>query len=190
MVNNLGHRRADVEGIELVGGSEKRHLELVGYDEGWVSIFLEHQARLWNVLGPAAVEVEHIGSTAVPGLAAKPIVDIVVTVDDVTAEEDYLIPLVAAGYELRIREPGHRLVRTRARDVHVHILQRGDQAADNYRLLRNRLRTDADDRALYEETKRALLQQGFDDMNAYANAKSEVIAAIMERASPDVTSKP
>ncbi|WP_323513083.1 GrpB family protein [Subtercola sp. RTI3] len=187
MVNNLGRRRKDVEGIELVGGSEKRHLELVGYYEGWVSIFLEHQARLWDVLGPAAVEVEHIGSTAVPGLAAKPIVDIVVTVDDVTAEEDYFIPLVAAGYELRIREPGHRLVRTRCAYPHPATGRPGCRQlppiaqSSPHGCRRPRV---------VGRAKRALLQQGFDDMNAYANAKSEVIAAIIERAPPDITSKP
>ncbi|MBC7597099.1 MAG: GrpB family protein [Kineosporiaceae bacterium] len=182
MANNFEPRRADVDEVELVGGFEKRHLELVGYDESWPDIFLDHQGRLRKALGTAEVEVEHIGSTSVPGLAANPIVDIVVTVDDITAEEDCLAPLLAAGYKLRTREPGHRLVCTPARDVHIQILQRGDEAVDNYRLFRNRLRADTDDRALYEDTKRALLNQGFDDMNAYADAKTEVIAAIMKRA--------
>ena len=182
MANTVEPRRADVEEVELIGGSEKRHLAVVGYDESWPGIFLHHQGRLRKALGTVAVEVEHIGSTSVPGLAAKPIVDILVTVDDITAEEDYLRPLLAAGYELRTREPGHRLVRTPARDVHVHILQRGIQAVDNYLRFRNRLRADTDDRILYEDTKRALLNQGFDDMNAYADAKTAVIAAIMGRA--------
>ncbi|MDJ0376131.1 GrpB family protein [Cryobacterium sp. PH31-L1] len=182
MANKSAPRRADVDEVELVGGSEKRQLQVVAYDENWPDIFLDHQTRLRNTLGTAEVEVEHIGSTSVPGLAAKPIVDIVVTVVDITAEEDYLPHLLTAGYELRTREPGHRLVRTPARDVHIHILQRGDQAVDNYLLFRNRLRADADDRALYEDTKRALLHHGFDDMNAYADAKTEVIAAIMRRA--------
>lgn len=182
MANNVERRRPDVEEVELVGGSEKRHLEVVDYDASWPEIFLYHQGRMRTALGAADVEVEHIGSTSVPGLAAKPIVDILITVDDITAEEDYLAPLLATGYELRTREPGHRLVRTPARDVHVHILQRGDHAADNYLLFRNRLRADTDDRALYEDTKRALLNQGFDDMNAYSDAKTNVIAGIMSRA--------
>ena len=69
-----------------------------------------------TAVGGTAVEVEHIGSTSVAGLAAKPIIDILVTVPDITAEEDYLEPLVAAGYVLRVREPGHRMVRTEQRD--------------------------------------------------------------------------
>ncbi|GAB3606244.1 GrpB family protein [Conyzicola nivalis] len=155
---------------------------MVDYDHRWPAVFAEHEARLLQALRAEDVDIEHIGSTSVPGLDAKPIVDIVVAVDDITAEEDYLVPLLAAGYVLRVREPGHRLVRTPARDVHVHIYAKGDEAVMKYVLFRDRLRTDADDRALYADTKRALIRQGFDDMNAYADAKTEVIAAIMARA--------
>lgn len=137
--------------------------------------------QAFAVLG-TDVDVEHIGSTSVPGLAAKPIIDIVLTVDDITAEEDYLDALLEAGYELRVREPGHRLVRTPARDVHVHIYEQGDPAVDEYLLLRDWLRSNADDRALYESTKRMLLAGRWDDMNAYANAKTDVILAIKGRA--------
>ena len=105
-----------------------------------------------------------------------------VAVDDITDEEHYLVPVLAAGYTLRVREPGHRLVRTPHRDVHVHFYEKGDQAITNYLVLRDRLRLDADDRELYAQTKRALITQGFDDMNAYSDAKTEVIAAIMARA--------
>ncbi|MDY7528872.1 MULTISPECIES: GrpB family protein [unclassified Cryobacterium] len=182
MTKDFVSRRPDVVAVELVGGSEKRELELVAYDDSWPVIFLAHQNRLRKALGTTEVEVEHIGSTSVPGLAAKPIIDILVTVGDITVEEDYLGPLLSVGYELRVREPGHRLVRTSARDVHIHILQRGDSAIDRYLLFRNRLRADADDRSLYEATKSALLGEGFDDMNAYAEAKTDVIAAIIARA--------
>jgi GrpB-like predicted nucleotidyltransferase (UPF0157 family) len=182
MTNRSRPRRPDVVEIELIGGVEKRQLAVVGYDEGWRDAFLDHQGRLRTTLGTAALAIEHIGSTSVPGLAAKPIIDIVVAVDDITAEEDYLDPLLAAGYLLRTREPGHRLVRTAARDVHVHIMQEGDPAIDRYLVFRDRLRAHAGDRELYADTKRALLERGFDDMNEYSNAKTEVVAAIMERA--------
>ena len=176
-------RRPDVTAVELVGGIEPLELELHDYDERWVGLYLDHRRRILDALAAANVGVEHIGSTSVPGLAAKPIIDIVVTVDDITAEEDYLVPVLAAGYELRVREPGHRLVRTPDRDVHVHIYETNAQAVTDYLLLRDRLRDDADDRALYARTKRELISQGFDDMNAYSDAKTEVIAAIVARAS-------
>lgn len=177
-----GPRRPDVTAPELVGGVEKRTLVLADPDPRWAAEYAVHEQRIRGALGDVAVQVEHIGSTAVPGLAAKPIVDVLVTVDDVTAEEDYLDPLLDAGYELRVREPGHRLVRTPARDVHVHVLAVGDPAADDYLLLRDRLRAHAGDRDLYERTKRALLEREWADMNAYAEAKTEVVEAIKARA--------
>lgn len=168
--------------MELIGGIEKRELALADPDPDWPRTFQVHKARIRIALGGTALAVEHIGSTAVPGLAAKPIIDILVLVDDITAEEEYLPPLVNAGYVVRVREPGHRLVRTPSLDTHVHILQVGDPAADDYLLLRDHLRTDEADRELYERVKRELLTQKWEDMNAYADAKTEVIAAIKRRA--------
>ncbi|MQW75561.1 GrpB family protein [Nocardioides sp. dk4132] len=174
-------RRPDVTTAELIGGVEKRDLLLEEYQPGWPEAFASHERRIREALGPIA-QVEHIGSTSVPGLAAKPIIDILVVVEDITGEEDYLSQLVDAGYELRVREPGHRMVRTSARDIHVHIVEAGDPAADDYLLLRDHLRAHPDDRALYERTKRSLIAEDWVDMNAYAEAKTEVIAAIKARA--------
>ena len=175
-------RRADVDEVDLVGGTEIRDLHVVDYDDRWPAEFAEHERRLRDALGAADVEIEHIGSTSVAGLAAKPIIDIVVAVADITAEEDYLPQLLEAGYTLRVREPGHRLVRTPGLDVHVHIYEKGHEAVENYLLFRDRLRSDADDRELYASTKRALIGRGFDDMNAYSDAKTDVVSAIMARA--------
>ena len=175
-------RRPDVTSVELVGGVEKRDLVIAEYDPSWADAFSEHEQRIRAALGEAAQQVEHIGSTSVPGLAAKPIIDILVVVDDITAEEDYLPQLLDTGYVLRVREPGHRLVRTPELDVHVHILETGDVAADDYLLLRDRLRTDQGDRELYERTKRDLVAQDWPDMNAYSDAKGQVIAEIKQRA--------
>lgn len=175
-------RQPDVTTVEIIGGPEALEVGLCDHDARWAEDFLRHRRRILDALAVVDVEVEHMGSTSVPGLAAKPIVDIVVVVPDITAEEDYLDGLVAAGYELRVREPGHRLVRTPARDVHVHVYQRGDAAVDDYLLLRDHLRADAGDRALYEGVKRALMRQRWDDMNDYADAKSDVVLAIKARA--------
>lgn len=174
-------RRDDVTDVELVGGVEKRELFLVGHDPAWSREYAAHEARVRSAVS-IAVEVEHIGSTSVPGLAAKPIIDILLTVPDITAEEDYLDPLIAAGYVLRVREPGHRMVRTEQRDVHLHVLQADDPAADDYLLLRDHLRVDRADRTLYEDTKRALIGRDWPDMNAYADAKTAVIEEIKARA--------
>ena len=175
-------RRPDVASLQLVGGPEALTVALSDYDDRWPGIYGEYRQRILTALEAVDVDIEHIGSTSVPGLAAKPIIDIVVAVDDITAEEDYLDELLAAGYELRVREPGHRLVRTPSRDVHVHIYERGAPAIDEYLLLRDHLRSDTTDRALYEQTKRQLLSRQWSDMNDYADAKTDVIAAIKERA--------
>ncbi|CAN5607308.1 GrpB family protein [soil metagenome] len=178
-------RRDDVVDVELIGGVERRELFLVDHDPAWAAAYATHESRVRGALGGLAVAVEHIGSTSVPGLAAKPIIDVLVVVPDITAEEDYLEPLLACGYVLRVREPGHRLVRTEERDVHLHILEPADRAAHDYLLLRDHLRVDADDRRLYESTKRELLSREWSDMNAYADAKTTVIEEIKARAGSD-----
>ncbi|MCS6545204.1 GrpB family protein [Curtobacterium herbarum] len=170
-----------------MGGPEALRVGLHEHDPAWAVTFAEHRERILRAVGPLDVRVEHIGSTSVPGLAAKPIVDLVVVVPDITDESAYLDPLLGSGYELRVREPGHRLVRTPTRDVHVHVYERGATAVEDYLLLRDRLRNDPDDRALYEATKRALLSGTWDDMNDYADAKTDVIRAVMDRARAAVT---
>jgi GrpB-like predicted nucleotidyltransferase (UPF0157 family) len=175
-------RRPDVTELELVGGPEPLTVGLRAHDPAWAEGYRVHRRRILDALGDAALAIEHIGSTSVPGLAAKPVVDVVVVVADIAAEEDHVVPLLAAGYELRVREPGHRVVRTPARDVHVHVYEEGAPAVDAYLLLRDRLRSDAGDRDLYARTKRELMERRWDDMNAYADAKSEVIRGILARA--------
>lgn len=157
-------------------------LYLADPDPGWPRVFGAHELRIRDALGGAAVRVEHIGSTSVPGLAAKPVVDVLVTVRDVTAEEDYLPALLAAGYVLRRREPGHRLLRTQDGDVNVHVHDDDSTAAADYLLLRDHLRRDPGDRALYERTKRRLLKRAWPDGAGYAEAKTEVVEQIKDRA--------
>lgn len=179
-------RHADVTTVELIGGVEKRHLVIAEPDPEWPTMYAVHERRIRAALGAAAVTIEHIGSTAVPRLAAKPIIDVLVTVADITAEEDYLPQLIEAGYVLRVRESGHRMVRTPERDAHVHILAVGDPAAEDYLLLRDRLRSHAADRVLYERTKRDLLAREWADMNDYADAKTSVISQIKGRARSEI----
>ncbi len=166
----------------MVGGVEKRDLVVVDPNPSWPEVYAVHEDRVRRALGAIAREVEHIGSTSVPGLAAKPIIDILVSVDNITAEEDYLAPLLAAGYDLRVRESGHRMVRTPALDVHIHVYESGDPERDEVLLLRDHLRRDSADRELYERTKRDLVRSDWADMNAYADAKTAVVTEIKERA--------
>jgi GrpB-like predicted nucleotidyltransferase (UPF0157 family) len=170
------------EDLELIGGREHRAIEIVDYDPAWVAAFAAQRARIGAALGRRARRIDHIGSTAVPGLAAKPIVDIAVGVVDPDAEGDFLRRLERAGYGLRVREPGHRMLRTPARDVHVHVWEAGGDAERRHLLFRDWLRTDPGDRRRYAEEKRRLAARDWPDMNAYAAAKSAVIAEITARA--------
>ena len=166
----------------LIGGREPAAIVIREYDPGWPERYREVRAQLRDALGARALGIEHIGSTAVPGLAAKPIIDVLVTVADVHDESAYAPALVAAGFPQRVREPGHRMFRTPERDVHVHVYQPRASAVTDYLDLRDWLRRSALDRTLYAETKRALATQQWADMNDYADAKSDVISAILTRA--------
>ena len=170
------------EHVELIGGKEKRDIRLVAHDPAWAGRFAQEKHRIETALGDVARRVDHIGSTAVPGLVAKPIIDIDLSVPDVEAEEDYLPPLLAAGYLLRVRQAGHRMMRTKARDVHVHICDAGSEWERTHLLFRDWLRQDATDRDAYGRLKLDLAQRDWPDMNAYAEAKGPLIAEITERA--------
>jgi GrpB-like predicted nucleotidyltransferase (UPF0157 family) len=166
----------------LIGGREPVEIVICDYDPLWPARFESERRRLSGALGEDAIAIEHIGSTAVPGLAAKPIIDILVAIDAVEPDDELRTKLEAAGYVLRVREPGHRMFRTDARDVHVHVWASENEAVGRYLMFRDWLRHDAADRALYERRKRALAECEWADMNHYAEAKSEVILSILERA--------
>lgn len=165
----------------LVGGREEREIVIVDYSPDWPVRYEQERERIAAALGDAARRIAHVGSTAVPGLAAKPIIDVLVSVDDPEEEAAYVPSLERAGYVLRVREPGHRMFRTPERDVHVHIWQARSDDERRHLLFRDRLRVSEEDRREYEQAKRALAGR-FRDMNEYADAKSEVIARILERA--------
>jgi GrpB-like predicted nucleotidyltransferase (UPF0157 family) len=165
----------------LIGGREKRDIVIAEYDPEWVERYARERAKILGALGSRARLVEHIGSTSVPGLAAKPIVDVLVAVDD--PEDDAIVrALEGAGYVWRVREPGHRMVRTPELDVHVHIWQDGSEAAARDLAFRDRLRASAADREAYERLKRELAGREWDDMNDYARAKGPLIEEILRRA--------
>jgi GrpB-like predicted nucleotidyltransferase (UPF0157 family) len=166
----------------LIGGRERRPVVIAEYDPRWPARFERERARIAAALGPVARAVEHVGSTSVPGLAAKPVIDVLVAVEDPADERAFVPALEAAGYVLRVREPGHRMLRTPERDVHVHVWAAGDAEIERKLGFRDRLRSSAEDRAAYEALKRGLAQRDWEDMNDYANAKGPLIEAILARA--------
>jgi GrpB-like predicted nucleotidyltransferase (UPF0157 family) len=169
------------DSVELIGGPEKRSIVLVDYDPSWPRRFDEHRARIGAALGSHAIRIEHVGSTAIPGLRAKPIIDIQLSVEDVEDEARYVPALKAVGYSLRVREPGHRMLRI-ADVAHVHVCSAGSAWEQRHVLFRDWLRRDSADRDRYGEAKRDLAGRDWETMNHYADAKSDVIAEIMIRA--------
>jgi GrpB-like predicted nucleotidyltransferase (UPF0157 family) len=164
-----------------IGGPEPIRILIAEYSEEWPRRFEVERARIAGALGDRALLIEHIGSTSVPGLAAKPIVDIALGVADVH-DAGVHDALVDAGYVLRVEEPDHRMFRTPARDVHVHIYELGSPEIDKYLRFRDRLRTNADDRARYEARKRELAARGeWANMQDYADEKTGVVLDILGR---------
>ena len=178
--------RAEYLDQVLIGGRERRPIVIADYDPDWPRRFELERERVLAALGGHALRIEHIGSTAVPGLAAKPIVDVLVAVRDPDDESVIVPALEAAGYELRVREPGHRMFRTPAKDVHVHVWGDSDPEVARHLRFRDRLRVSAEDRMRYEGVKRRLALRDWADMNDYADAKTEIIDSILGR--PEIAS--
>jgi GrpB-like predicted nucleotidyltransferase (UPF0157 family) len=166
----------------LIGGREKPEITIAHYDTSWPTRFEAEQTRVNDALGARAIRIEHIGSTAVPGLAAKPIIDLLVTVEDPVEEPVLVSALTTAGYELRVREAGHRMFRTPERDVHVHVWADDDPEVTRCLRFRDRLRRSPRDREAYEQLKRELARREWSDMNHYADAKGPIIAEILAKA--------
>ena len=166
----------------LIGGRERVEIRVVDDDGGWPERFDRWSTSVRGALGERVLGLEHIGSTAVPGLAAKPILDVLLLVADVDDEAAYVPALLPLGLAVRVREPHHRMLRTPERTVHLHVYEPGRPEVDAYLAFRDRLRSDAADRELYASTKRELARRPWRDMNDYADAKSDVIAAILGRA--------
>ena len=134
------------------GGVSRAQIVLVDYDPEWAVRFDVERVRITDALGPRAIAVDHVRSTSVPGLAAKPIID------------------------------EHRLLRTAERDLNLHVFSAGSSEAERMLVFRDWLRSNPADRELYASTKRALAQRSWSTVQDYADAKTEVVATIVARA--------
>jgi len=179
---------SDDEMRRMTIGELRRHdapVTLVEYDPAWPDRYAREAARTRAALGERVLLLEHTGSTSVPGLAAKPIVDMTLAVADSSREPDYVPALEAAGFVLRIREPDwyeHRMLKGAEADVNLHVFTAGCEEIDRMLRFRDRLRSSDSDRALYERKKRELAAREWRYVQNYADAKSEVVAEILERA--------
>ena len=160
-------------------------VHLAEYDPQWPVLFAREADRIRAVLGSRAVLLEHAGSTSVPGLAAKPIIDIVLAVPDSADEPGYVPDLEAGGYVLRVREPDwfeHRLFKGPDTDVNLHVFSAGSTEIDKMLLFRDWLRAHDDERYAYLAVKRELAQRTWRHVQHYADAKTAIVEQIVARA--------
>jgi GrpB-like predicted nucleotidyltransferase (UPF0157 family) len=161
------------------------------YDPQWPVLFEADSQAIRASLGSTALAVEHVGSTSVPGLAAKPVVDILLQVPDSADEDAYVPALEQLGYQLRIREPDwleHRVLYQRVDDgathsVNVHVLSPELGGEEIARMVRFRdwLRSHPEDRDRYAAVKRDLARLRWRYVQDYADAKTDVVAEILAR---------
>jgi GrpB-like predicted nucleotidyltransferase (UPF0157 family) len=160
-------------------------IRVVDYDPDWPRLFRREADRIRAVLGERVVQLEHVGSTSVPGLAAKPIIDVLLVVPDSGDEPAYVPDLEAAGYVLVIREPDwhqHRVLKGPDTDLNLHVYSPGCPEIERNLIFRERLRKDPVDRAHYQRVKRELAERDWTYVQQYADAKTEVVEAIIARA--------
>jgi GrpB-like predicted nucleotidyltransferase (UPF0157 family) len=160
-------------------------IEIADYDPGWPDLFRREADRIRATLGERALQIEHVGSTSVPELAAKPIIDILLVVADSADEEAYVAPLEAAGYVLRIREPDwheHRVLKGPDTNVNLHVFSSTSDEIERMLTFRDRLRSHESERLHYERSKRELARRSWNYVQDYADAKTEVVEEIIARA--------
>jgi GrpB-like predicted nucleotidyltransferase (UPF0157 family) len=174
-------------------------------DPGWADVYAVEETRIRGALGESLAELHHVGSTAVPGLAAKPVIDIVLLVTDSADEDSYAPALQAAGYHFHLREPHwheHRLFKRgtphfatpdhrtgEQAKVNLHVFTAGSIEAHRMLAFRDWLRGHPADRDLYESTKRTLASRRWEYVQDYADAKAAVVGEIMGRALAPESSK-
>jgi GrpB-like predicted nucleotidyltransferase (UPF0157 family) len=160
-------------------------ITIVDYDPAWPILFEQEARRIRAALRTGIVRMEHVGSTSVPGLAAKPIIDIVLAVADVTDEAAYVPALEGAGYVLRIREQDpyeHRMFKGPDTNINLHCFSEGCVEIERMITFRDWLRANETDRLLYERTKRDLAAKTWKYVQDYADAKTAVVVEILARA--------
>lgn len=172
--------------VALVGEPPTRWRSIVitDYDPGWPDRFAATGLSIRDALGDQVVGVEHVGSTSVPGLPAKPIIDVDLVVTDVADESRYVPALETLGYRLVLREPwwhGHRMLVSAAEDVNLHVWPPGAAETVRHRLFRDWLRSHPEDLELYASTKRRLAAETADRPGDYSLAKNAVIDDIFAR---------
>jgi GrpB-like predicted nucleotidyltransferase (UPF0157 family) len=181
------HDDFDPDGVEFVTPlRDSTEVSVVESDPTWPSTFEELAMRIRGCLGDQVLALEHVGSTSVAGLAAKPVIDIDITVADSSDEASYVPALAGAGFELLLREPGwhqHRCMVCRSPRANLHVWSPDSPEAIRHRMFRDWLREHPDDRGRYADAKRvsAAATTSGDGVMDYNQRKQPVIREILDR---------
>jgi GrpB-like predicted nucleotidyltransferase (UPF0157 family) len=168
-------------------------IQIVDYDPEWPQLYEREAERVKSALGDCVLLLEHVGSTSVPGLAAKPKIDMLLVVANTADEPSYVPALEAFGYVLKIREPEwyeHRMFKGPDTDINLHVFSSGCSEIDRMLLFRNWLRSNESDRRLYEHTKRELARNNWKYTQNYADAKTAIVEEILTRAQINIGTNP
>jgi GrpB-like predicted nucleotidyltransferase (UPF0157 family) len=163
-------------------------VHLADYDPDWPALYEREATRVRGLLGDRVLLLEHVGSTSVPGLPAKPVVDMLLAVGDSADEPAYVPSLEDGGYVVRIREPDwheHRVFKGPDTDVNLHTFSDGSSEIARMLAFRDRLRTHEGERERYLQAKRELAARHWVYIQDYADAKGEVVEGIIARAYAD-----
>ena len=164
-------------------------IAIFAYDSKWPLQYACEEGKIRIALGEQAIVLEHVGSTSIPSMPAKPIIDILLAVKDSANEDAYVPKLTAQGYKLHMREPAweeHRLMKGSNPDVNLHVFTAGSNEITRMLAFRDHCRANPDEHELYERTKAELARQVWRHVQHYANAKGDVVEAIISRALADL----
>jgi GrpB-like predicted nucleotidyltransferase (UPF0157 family) len=163
-------------------------IEIADPDPAWPGLYGELAGRIRGVLGWRALQLDHVGSTSVPGLPAKPVIDIDLTVADPGREQDYVPALEPIGFQLVIREPwwyGHRVLRSDEPRCNLHVFGFDSPELVRHRIFRDWLRGNPDERDLYAAVKRqaaSAANSAGEHVMQYNDRKQQLIRDIYHRA--------
>jgi GrpB-like predicted nucleotidyltransferase (UPF0157 family)/quercetin dioxygenase-like cupin family protein len=178
-----------VEGtFDIWATSRRSDLTVEDHDPVWAEWFEQLRTLIWPAVDDLALRIDHVGSTAVPGLAAKPIVDMDIVVPSRAEVPPVIERLSTIGYRWRgdLGIPGREAFRLRSDDGrprhHLYVVVEGNDAHLDHVLLRDLLREDAEARARYGELKRRAAADAVDDIDAYLDAKAPLVEELLARA--------
>jgi len=166
--------------------TDKRRVEVVSYNSNWKKMYKEESEKIKNTLNDIIIDIHHIGSTAIPGIKAKPVIDILAEVKDIEAVDQYNHEMEELGYEVmgEYGIPKRRFFRKggNKRTHHIHIFQAGNEEIERHINFKEYLITHPDKRREYSKLKEKLANKYTYDVESYTNGKSDFIKEIDRKA--------